>query len=64
MSETEAPDVNEPEAPDLEPVSPPEPDEEGEQAEPDEPATPQPEAEPPSRNRAPNSRAAIRRSTA
>jgi hypothetical protein len=46
MSETETPDVNEPEAPDLEPVSPPEPDEEGEQAEPDEPATPQPEGEP------------------
>jgi hypothetical protein len=46
MSETETPDVNEPEAPDLEPVSPPEPDEEGEQAEPDEPAAPQPETEP------------------
>jgi hypothetical protein len=46
MSETEAPDVNEPEAPDLEPVSPPEPGEEGEQAKPDGPATPQPETEP------------------
>jgi type IV secretory pathway VirB10-like protein len=46
MSETEAPDVNEPEAPDLEPVPPPEPDEEGEQAEPAEGQPPQPEAEP------------------
>jgi hypothetical protein len=45
MSETEAPDTNETEAPGLEPVPPPEPGEEGEQAEPEQGETPQPEEE-------------------